>query len=42
VLLDAKANPNQVDSNGYAALHKVVRDSDYGSISTAKRRRRQS
>jgi uncharacterized protein len=29
-LLDAKADPNMVDSNGYAALHKVVRDSDYG------------
>jgi len=30
VLLDAGANPNAVDANGYAALHRVVRDSDYG------------
>jgi ankyrin repeat protein len=30
VLLDNGANPNAVDSNGYAALHKAVRNSDYG------------
>jgi ankyrin repeat protein len=30
VLLDSGANPNAVDANGYAALHRVVRDSDYG------------
>jgi uncharacterized protein len=30
VLLDSGANPNLVDANGYAALHRVVRDSDYG------------
>jgi ankyrin repeat protein len=30
VLQDAGANPNLVDANGYAALHRVVRDSDYG------------
>ena len=29
-LLEAKADTNLVDSNGYGALHKVVRDSDYG------------
>jgi ankyrin repeat protein len=29
-LLEAEANPNAVDTNGYAALHRVVRDSDYG------------
>jgi len=30
LLLDAGANPNTRDANGYAPLHKVVRDSDYG------------
>jgi ankyrin repeat protein len=30
LLLDNGANPNAVDANGYAALHRVVRDSDYG------------
>lgn len=30
LLLDNRADPNQVDANGYAALHRVVRDSDYG------------
>ena len=30
LLLDAGANPNARDANGYAPLHKVVRDSDYG------------
>jgi len=30
VLLDNKANPNTVDANGYTALHRSVRDSDYG------------
>ena len=30
VLLDNGADPNQVDANGYAPLHRVVRDSDYG------------
>ena len=30
VLLDNGADPNLVDANGYAALHHVVRDSDYG------------
>ncbi len=29
-LLEAEADANLADSNGYAALHKVVRDSDYG------------
>jgi ankyrin repeat protein len=29
-LLEAKADTNLVDSNGSGALHKVVRDSDYG------------
>lgn len=29
-LLDGGANPNLVDSDGYAALHRAVRDSDYG------------
>jgi ankyrin repeat protein len=29
-LLEAEADTNLADSNGYAALHKVVRDSDYG------------
>jgi len=29
-LLEGGANPNLVDSNGYAALHRAVRDSDYG------------
>jgi len=29
-LLEAEADTNLVDSNGYGALHKVVRDSDYG------------
>jgi ankyrin repeat protein len=30
LLLDNGANANAVDTNGYAALHRVVRDSDYG------------
>jgi uncharacterized protein len=30
LLLENGANPNAVDSSGYASLHKVVRDSDYG------------
>lgn len=30
LLLDGGADPNARDSNGYAALHKAVRDSDYG------------
>jgi ankyrin repeat protein len=30
VLLESGADPNVVDVNGYAALHRVVRDSDYG------------
>lgn len=30
VLLENGANPNALDANGYAALHRVVRDSDYG------------
>jgi ankyrin repeat protein len=30
LLLDNRADPNLVDANGYAALHRVVRDSDYG------------
>jgi uncharacterized protein len=30
LLLDQGANPNLVDANGYSALHRVVRDSDYG------------
>jgi len=30
LLLEAGANPNARDVNGYAPLHKVVRDSDYG------------
>src|SRR6266481_7464433 len=30
LLLDNGADPNAVDANGYAPLHKVVRDSDYG------------
>ena len=30
VLLDNGANPNLADANGYTALHRVVRDSDYG------------
>jgi len=29
-LLDAGADPNMRDRNGYAALHRAVRDSDYG------------
>lgn len=29
-LLDGGANPNLVDTDGYAALHRAVRDSDYG------------
>jgi len=29
-LLEAEADANIADTNGYAALHKVVRDSDYG------------
>jgi len=30
LLLENKANPNIVDANGQTALHKAVRDSDYG------------
>jgi ankyrin repeat protein len=30
VLLDKGANPDLVDKDGYSALHRVVRDSDYG------------
>src|SRR5712691_10781395 len=30
LLLDNGANPNLVDADGYTALHRVVRDSDYG------------
>jgi ankyrin repeat protein len=30
LLLDGGADPNARDSNGYAPLHKAVRDSDYG------------
>jgi ankyrin repeat protein len=30
VLLDNGAKPDLVDTNGYSALHRVVRDSDYG------------
>jgi len=30
LLLDNGADANAVDANGYAALHRVVRDSDYG------------
>jgi ankyrin repeat protein len=30
LLLDKGADPNTVDANGYAPLHRVVRDSDYG------------
>jgi len=30
LLLENGADPNAVDANGYAPLHRVVRDSDYG------------
>jgi len=30
LLLDNGANPNHIDARGYASLHLVVRDSDYG------------
>jgi uncharacterized protein len=30
LLLDNGADPNALDTDGYAALHRVVRDSDYG------------
>jgi len=30
LLLDSGAKPDALDANGYAALHKAVRDSDYG------------
>jgi ankyrin repeat protein len=36
LLLDNGADPNAVDANGYAALHRVVRDSDYGINLAAK------
>jgi len=36
LLLDSGANPNAADANGYAALHKVVRDSDYGIATEQK------
>jgi len=38
VLLDNKADPNTVDANGYTALHRAVRDSDYGVNVAAKDR----
>jgi cytohesin len=38
VLLDNKADANAVDANGYTALHKAVRDSDYGVNVAAKDR----
>jgi len=36
VLLDKGANPDLVDTNGYSALHRVVRDSDYGINAASK------
>jgi ankyrin repeat protein len=36
LLLDNGADPNHIDARGYAALHLVVRDSDYGINLTGK------
>ena len=42
LLLDNGANPNAVDANGFTALHRVVRDSDYGVDLARKQPRRPS